>query len=86
MLITFTTEHGHLVIRSEDLRRLEDIPDGCALGYLQHDRLFSEIVQGTAAENRDRIVAEETAAIAAYEDMQRRARQGPAQAVSRGRR
>lgn len=92
MLTTFTTEHGLLVIRSEDLRRLCDIhtpdtPDDrrCLVHWLEHDRMQSDVILGTAEENRDRIVAEETRAIAVYEDMRRRADTGsPALPVVRG--
>lgn len=73
MLITFTTEHGNLVIRAEDLRRLEDSAAGCFVCWVEHNDLFQRAVDGTAAENQARIVAQETAVIAAYEEAQRRA-------------
>jgi hypothetical protein len=88
MLITFTTEHGHLVIRGEDLRRIEDGPDGqCVAGWVESSGglvCYAPIL-GTAAENQARIVAQETAVIAAYEEAQRRAAQQPKarQAVNR---
>lgn len=86
MLITFTTEHGTLVIRSEDLRRLEDGPEGCTLGWVEESMRQYAPVLGTAMENHDRIVRDEARAIAAYEDLQQRARQGlPALPVVRGR-
>jgi hypothetical protein len=94
MLITFTTKHGALVIRSEDLRSIEDVGGemlgdggGCVIGWVNdvtgagHERL----VDGTATENRDRILADETRMIAAYEELQQRARNGmPALPVVRG--
>lgn len=88
MLITFTTEHGQLVIRSEDLRRIEDrAREGCRIAWVEGDELMISGILGTAQENHDRIVMEEARAIAAYEDMQQRSRQGlPALPVSRGRR
>lgn len=81
MLITFTTEHGDLVIRAEDLRRLQDVrneaepsqPPKCWIDWVQHDRIFTEVITGTAAENRDRIVQQEAQVITAYEEAQRRA-------------
>lgn len=77
MLITFTTEYGTLVIRAEDLRRLEDAAEGCTLGWVEEGQRCYAPIQGTAAENQARIVAQETAVIAAYEEAQRRAQMGP---------
>ena len=84
MLITFTTEHGHLVIRAEDLRRLEDGPAGCLVAWQEHNSVQSAPVVGTAAENQARIVAQETAVIAAYEEAQRRERDRERFPVTRG--
>ena len=72
MLITFTTEKGHLVIRAEDLRRLEDGPEGgCVVGWVEHETVHHSPVLGTAAENQARIVQQEVEVIAAYEAKQR---------------
>lgn len=79
MLITFTTEHGNLIIRSEDLRRLEDeagprcrvewAPTGAGLHF--------QYVTGTALDNYARIMQEEAKLIAAYEAAQRMAQTPP---------
>jgi len=91
MLTTFTTEHGALVIRSEDLRRLEDTVHldgssaGCTLGWIEGEAMKYAAILGTAQENRDRLVAEELHAIAEYEAMQRRQQEGrPMLPVVRG--
>ena len=89
MLITFTTEHGNLIIRGEDLRRLEDGPEGqCVVGWTEGEtRLMNYApIQGTASENAARIVAQEAQVIAVYEEAQRQAeRQTKARtAVKRG--
>ncbi len=77
MLITFATDHGILVIRSEDLRRIEDSVGGCVLGWIEGDELITYTpIQGTAQENLDRIVEAETRLIAAYEEMQQRKDRG----------
>lgn len=76
MLTTSTTERGALVIRSEDLRRLEDTPEGCMLCFVEEGQRTYTTILGTAAENRDRIIAEEGRALAVYEEMQARTRQG----------
>ena len=77
MLITFATEQGNLVIRAEDLRRLEDQGGGTLVTWLEHCEMIHATIQGTAAENQARIVAQETAVIAAYEEAQRRAQVAP---------
>lgn len=73
MLITFTTEHGNLVIRAEDLRRLEDGPEQrCVVGWVEHETVHHSPIGGTAAENLARIVEQEAKVIAAYEEAQRK--------------
>ena len=75
MLITFTTEHGNLVIRGEDLRRLEDGPEQqCIIGWVEHETVHHSPVNGTAAENLARIVQQEAQVVAAYEEAQRQQR------------
>lgn len=60
MLCTFTTKDGSsLVVRSDDIRTLVDAPDGTQFGYMDGSGLAVFTVQGTAAENRDRILQEE---------------------------
>jgi hypothetical protein len=86
MLITFTTEHGALIIRSEDLRRLEDAAGGgCVVGWIEHDTVYHSPVGGTASENAARIVAEEAKLIAAYEAAQQQERDRVRFPVTRGR-
>jgi hypothetical protein len=80
MLITFTTEYGNLVIRAEDLRRLEDKPGydttepdraHTAVCWLEHTEMHFAVVHGTAAENHARIIRQEAEIIRAYEAAQR---------------
>lgn len=59
MLCTFTTEHGNLVIVSDDIKGIEDTDRGCYLTWLVAGDVHCKMVQGTAAENRDRIQQEE---------------------------
>lgn len=96
MLTTFTTKDGLLVIRAEDLRRIEDVPaapwNGAAPAHACEvewaptgQELICRFVLGTAQENLDRIVAEEMKILATHQDMQKRAHQGlPALPVVRG--
>lgn len=96
MLITFTTKDGALVIRGEDLRRIEDRPGYDSsepdrpyslVTWLEHDAMVHGIVQSTAEENLARIIEQEYKAIADYEAAQRRAQNGlPVPPVARGRR
>lgn len=74
MLITFTTEHGNLIIRGEDLRRLEDVLDGCMICFVEEGQRTYTTVHGTASENAARIVAQEAQVIAVYEEAQRQQR------------
>lgn len=71
MLCTFTTIEGKtLIIRSDDIRVIEDrIPSNgesflmWTIGDLHHDR----VIQGTASENRDRLLQQELDQIGAVE-------------------
>lgn len=78
MLTTFTTEHGLLVIRAEDLRRIQDMgKEGkCTITWIEGDEPHGRDILGTAQENLDRILEAETKALATYEAMQRRQSQG----------
>ena len=60
MLCTFTTGHGSLIIRSDDIRAIEDRPNGAILVWVTAGELFNTAdITGTALENRDRIQQEE---------------------------
>jgi hypothetical protein len=61
MLCTFTTEHGTLIIRSDDIRAIEDSisPPGCILTWQIGTVIDSRLILGTASENRERILQEE---------------------------
>lgn len=60
MLCTFTTKDGSsLVVRSDDIRTIVDTPSGTQVGYMDGSSLAVFTIQGTAAENRDRILQEE---------------------------
>lgn len=95
MFSTFTTEHGVLIIRTADVRRIEDVrrwqadhepTTVCQVEWepkagVLHDR----IVTGTAQENMDRLVAEEMKLIVAAEERQQRQARGlPMIPISRG--
>jgi hypothetical protein len=61
MLCTFTTETGDgLIVRSDDIRALEDGRTDCAeLTWLIGDTIVIRTVKGTAKENHSRILQEE---------------------------
>jgi hypothetical protein len=60
MLCTFTTEHGALIIRSDDIRTIEDCgSEPTILVYLVGTEAITVPITGTAMENRDRILQEE---------------------------
>jgi hypothetical protein len=61
MLCTFTTEGGDtLIIRSDDIRAIEDgAPNTSLLVCMLGDKIETRGIQGTARENRDRILQEE---------------------------
>lgn len=91
MLCTFTTEDGGLIVRSEDIRVLEDAgKERSRLIFTVGDDSLMRIITGTAVENRDRIQQEELDLIARIEShrqqLQRRMAEGyPAVPVQRGR-
>lgn len=59
MLISFTKRHGgRLYIRAEDLRSIQDTPDGCLVAWDQPGHA-SEYVTGTADEVFNQLAAEE---------------------------
>lgn len=91
MLSTFITEHGTLIVRTQDLRRIEDEPtykdfamnDLTIIGtqcVVEWERvgntLNHRVVIGTAAENLARLRAEEFAAIAESAQYQQRIDKG----------
>mgnify|MGYP001586362497 FL=1 len=89
MLCTFTTEGGRLVIRSDDIRIIEDVAAGTALTWAVGDDVYHSAIAGTATENRDRIQQEELDMIARVEahryETQRRLAEGyPVPPVARG--
>lgn len=60
MLCTFTTKDGILIVRSDDIRSIEDVGVGrTVLAWHDGDDLNLRDIQGTALENRDRIQQEE---------------------------
>lgn len=61
MLCTFTTKDGALIIRSDDIKSIEDSvsPPGCVLIWQVGAVVDSRAILGTALENRDRIQQEE---------------------------
>lgn len=68
MLCTFKTEHGDLVIRSDDIRIISDGSDGTTmLRWELCGEERSTYILGTAAENRDRLSQVELDMIAKVE-------------------
>jgi hypothetical protein len=60
MLCTFITEHGTLVVRSDDIRVIENAgPEQCRLIFMIGTDATARTIEGTASENRDRILQEE---------------------------
>jgi hypothetical protein len=90
MLCTFTTEHGALIVRSDDIRLIVDEPGGTRLVWMVGEAFSEQVITGTAIENRDRIQQEELDLIGRVEahrqQLQRRMAEGyPATPVQRGR-
>ena len=91
MLCTFTTDYGALVVRSDDIRAIEDRPNGTILVWMVGSDFNDRMIIGTAAENRGRIQREELDLIAQVEahryETQRRLSEGyPVPPVARGKR
>lgn len=97
MFCTFTTEHGTLVVRTQDIRRIEDRPAPyqekplaieCIVVWVEteHDlEVESRIITGTAAENLARLIAEDRERSAAYAATQQRLANGmPVPPILRG--
>lgn len=62
MFSVFTTERGQLIIRTQDIRRIEDIEGGgCHLAWNEEDGPHYTKVQGTAQENLERLIMEDLA-------------------------
>lgn len=93
MLCTFTTKQGDtLVIRSDDIRVLQDTREGdtALLLFVIGDAVHDRIILGTARANAERIQQEELDLIARIEEhraqLQRRMADGyPAAPIKRGR-
>ena len=90
MLCTFTTERGNLIIRSEDIRAIEDGGAETTLTFMVGDAPNTETIAGTAIENRDRIQHEELELIARVEahryEIQKQLQAGyPVPPIKRGR-
>ncbi len=91
MFSTFPTKHGALIIRTEAIRRLEDQEEDaspvCYVEWWRDDgESESRPIQGTAAENFERLKREELAAIDAAQKAQQRAGNGfPMLPTQRGR-
>lgn len=90
MLCTFTTEHGTLIIRSEDIRAISDGSDESTL--LRWEMCGAERsarITGTALENHERLSREELDVVARVEghryETQRRLSEGyPVPPIVRG--
>lgn len=83
MFCTFTTDQGTLIIRTEDVRRIEDEhvradATRCAVEWTPNGvDLHIRHVDGTARENLDRLRDEEIKAIEAAQKLQSRPVQPP---------
>lgn len=84
MFSTFTTKDGTLILRTQDVRRLEDRPhnDGesstCVVVWVENEHSLEPLcrdVLGTARENLDRLKAEELAAVKAAHEFERQLQQ-----------
>jgi len=91
MLCTFTTKDGALIVRSDDIRLIQDHSvDQSRLHWMDGPELNNAFITGTAIENRDRIQQEELDMIAKVEahryETQRRLSEGyPVPPIKRGR-
>ena len=73
MFSTFTMEGDRtLIIRTENLQRIEDTSDGCKVSWMEGDDIIRSRVLGTAAENYSRLQTEELRLIEAASQRQRR--------------
>lgn len=88
MLSTFTTEHGALIIRTQDIRAIEDKEGRCIVVWVIEGAdivVQTRRIEGTAAENYARLQAEELELIGAAHERQVRAERGyPMLPVPRG--
>jgi hypothetical protein len=87
MFSTFAKDdHTNLIIRTENLQRIEDTADGCKVRWTEDGEILSCRVQGTAQENYARLQSEELRLIDAAAERQRRYDGGlPLMPVARGR-
>lgn len=87
MFSTFKKDEDQsLIIRTEDLKRIEDTVDGCKVSWVEGTDILRCRVTGTAAENYARLQAEELRLIEAAAERQRRYDGGyPLMPVPRGR-
>lgn len=86
MLSKFTTEHGTLIIRTEDIRGIEDRNDGSTvLIWVIEGAVQVHTITGTAAENLARLQTEEFLLMEKAAQAQRRIDKGmPALPIVRG--
>lgn len=87
MFSTFTKDEGQaLIVRTENLQRIEDTPDGCTMAWVELGEVQRCRILGTAAENYARLQAEELRLIDAAAERQRRYEGGlPLSPIPRGR-
>lgn len=88
MFSTFTKENvGTLIIRTENLQRIEDVGDAaCKVAWLENGVINQARVTGTAQENYSRLQSEELRLIEAAAQRQRRHEaQPPLSPIPRGR-
>jgi len=87
MFSTFTKDEGsNLIIRTENLQRIEDTVDGCKVRWTEGGEVLSCRIQGTAQENYARLQSEELRLIEAAAERQRRYESAlPLSPIPRGR-
>lgn len=93
MFSVFTIHHSQvdkireLIVRSEDIREIEDTPEGYArVLYVIEGEVHSQMVVGTARANLERLRTEELQALEQVQRVQQRQASGlPALPVPRGR-
>lgn len=77
---------GPIIIRSQDIRRLETTASGTLLVFDECGGAQELLIEGSPAENLERIAKEELDAVLRAQEMQQRTQQGfPPIPIQRGR-
>ena len=85
MFSTFTISTGALIIRTQDIRRIEDVDNETVLSYWMEGHMEHRPIIGGAEENLDRLKQIEMAAYLAAQQAQARQQNGlPLVPIKRG--